>query len=177
MTSLHFRTIAAMAIFTFATSAVAQDSADRFALPPVVKDLIDCRSIADPAQRLVCYDQRTDGLAQAHRSGEIIVADRKEVREERRGLFGISLPKLKIFGGEDGGEEPSSFEGVIKTVSGSRTAVVLELETGGTWAQTDRRYAGFVPVPGQKITIRRAALGSYMARVENKGGFRAKRVQ
>ena len=60
-----------------------------------------CRAIADPGQRLACYDAAVGPFVDAVAKGEVKVLDREEVRQTRRSLFGFELPKLAFFSGDD----------------------------------------------------------------------------
>lgn len=174
----HHKVLSLSLVFVAAASApaaIAQDALDRLPPPAAFKALTDCRTITESAQRLACYDQRTDALAQAQQSGDLVVADREQIREERRGLFGLSLPRIKIFGGDED-DEVKSFNGVIKSVGNASGGLRLELQEGAVWQQTDGHFVG-TPAVGDPITISRAALGSYMAKLKNGSGIRVKRVR
>ncbi len=185
MTFKQFCSIAAVAASLTAAPAYADDDDDKRKTPPVVQELIDCRAITDDAARLACFDSKSAALAQAEGSGEIIMADREQIREARRGLFGFSLPRIRLFGGRDEDEEANlsdeeavrTLDSTIKSVRETSRGYVFELQEGGTWAQTDGQYPGLTPRAGQKINIRRAALGSYMGKIEDRVGFRIERVR
>lgn len=168
---------------TCCASGLAAQERDQGATPPgVVIELIDCRAIVNDTQRLACYDVRTDALVKEQQAGNLIIADRQQIREARRGLFGFTLPRLRIFGGDDeeGTDEEAVriFDGVIKTARESVDGYVFELQEGGTWVQVENRYPGVIPKPGQKMRIRRGALGGYLASIDGGGrGFRIKRLR
>src|SRR3546814_8363946 len=69
--------------------------------PEVIAKLFDCRGIADPDERLICYDREVNSVYTAQASKDLVIADREPVKETKKGLFGFSLPKLWIFGGDD----------------------------------------------------------------------------
>jgi hypothetical protein len=48
--------------------------------------------------RLQCFEEATASLEQATDSGEVVVVDRAQIRESRRRLFGISLPRCRCSG-------------------------------------------------------------------------------
>jgi hypothetical protein len=99
------------------------------------------------------------------------------VKESRKGLFGFSLPKIKIFGsGDDDKNEIKEIDAVVAKMRQSQNGWVFTLEDGAIWRQTDGIYIGTNPKIGSKIHIKKAALGSYMGKVENGVSFRIARV-
>jgi hypothetical protein len=147
------------------------------ARPEAFEALVRCRPIPDSEARLRCYDAATAGLQDAADRRDLVVVDRKQMREAKRTLFGLEVPNLNIFGGDDDHEEQiSSVEGVIASaVTDANGHWVVRLEDGATWAQTDSAALALRPRPGQKVKIVRAAMGSYMMRVNGQPGIRVKR--
>jgi hypothetical protein len=147
-------------------------------LPEVFSKVLDCRAITDPVERLACFDAAVPALAQAQESKELRVVSREDVNRTRRGLFGFVGSGFGIFGDDDDDDEKQEvikeITAVIKAVSGGDGGYVFTLEDGAVWAQTDSNYLK-KPQAGKKITIRRAALGSFMASIEGGVGFRIKR--
>jgi len=144
------------------------------ATPKIFENVVQCRAIQDSAQRLACYDRGVAALDTAQKSNELYVADKAAMKEARRGLFGFSLPSLKIFGDEDLGDL-DQLETTIAGVSSGSRGYVITLPDGARWAQTDKRYMD-KPKVGAKIKIEKAALGSYMASINKKPGFRVERI-
>jgi hypothetical protein len=154
--------------------------------PTVLQSLYDCRTITDSAQRLACFEERTAALEAAETARDLRIVSREEVRRAQRGLFGLSLPNLgSLFGGgddeddEDGNaREPDIIQeitAVIREVGRDASGkLVLVLDNGQRWIQTDT-VGGRSPRAGQNIRIRRAALGSFMASIEDRPGFRVRR--
>jgi len=144
------------------------------ATPKLFEDVVNCRAIQDSAQRLACYDRGVAALESAQKANELYVADKAAMKEARRGLFGFSLPRMKIFGDEDLGDL-DELETTIASVSTSQRGYVFTLPDGARWAQTDKRYMD-KPKVGAKIKIEKAMLGSYMASINGKPGFRVERI-
>ena len=69
--------------------------------PELFEALVHCRSITDDAARLQCFDTAAANLQAATERRDVVVVDRAQVRESRRRLFGLALPRLPIFGGGD----------------------------------------------------------------------------
>jgi hypothetical protein len=168
-----------MAMALIALPAVAAFGQQRAPTPPrpqLFEALVRCRAIADDAARLQCFDSTAANLQQAAERREVVVVDRGQIRESRRRLFGLALPGLPIFGGGDGEEEIRSIESTVRSayqVGYGRWVVALA--DGSTWAQTDNNNLASRPRTGQPVRIQRAAMGSYMMRVNNQPGVRVRR--
>lgn len=144
-------------------------------LPEVFAKVLDCRKLEDPAARLSCFDTSVAALETANEQKAVVVMSEETVQETRRGLFGLTLPRLGLFGDSDEDEGLKELTTTITSVRGGDGAWVLTLADGAMWQQTDGSYLR-TPKPGQSITIRKAALGSYMAKVAGGIGFKVKRV-
>ena len=157
-----------------ATVPASAQEIPKTAPPKLFEDVVNCRTIQDSAERLACYDRGVAALETAQKSNELYVADKAAMKEARRGLFGFSLPKMKIFGDEDLGDL-DELETTIAGVSSGQRGYIITLPDGARWMQTDKRYMD-KPKVGAKIKIEKAALGSYMASINNKPGFRVERI-
>jgi hypothetical protein len=149
--------------------------------PEVFEAVVRCRAITETAARLQCYDTAAANLEQAANRRDVVVVDREQVREDRRRLFGLALPRLGIFGGgDDDGDDAEEVIRVVGVVaSASQNGFgqwVIRLQDGAVWAQTDNNVLALRPRPGQKVVVNRGALGSYMMRVNNQPGLRVKRL-
>lgn len=143
--------------------------------PAVLKAVLDCRAVADPAARLACFDRSTAAFDAATAAKDVLVVDRDTARKTKRGLFGLALPKLKIFGDNDDEEVEQIESTIASTYSGRDGSTVFVLPDGARWKQTDGRDT--YPKVGQPIVVRKGALGSFFARVNNQPGVRVIRVQ
>lgn len=165
----------ALAALTVSSAAAAKDK-PAAAPPAVYKAVVDCRGIADAAQRLACFDRTVGEMAKAGEEKELVVLDREAMRETRKGLFGFSLPKLKLFGG--GNDDDQEVTEIESTISGIRTAddgmPVFTIADGAKWKQTEGRNV--FPKVCDPIRIRRATLGSYMANVNKRAAVRVTRL-
>jgi hypothetical protein len=158
--------------------AVAAKPAQPAARPEAFEALVKCRAVAEDAARLRCFDQAAAALEQAAARRDVVIVDRAAVRQTRRTLFGLELPRLPFFGGgdDDKAEEVSQIEGVVSSAfQNGNGQWVVRLEEGGTWAQTDDTPISIWPKAGNKVVIRRASMGSYMMRINGQPGVRAKR--
>nr|WP_314442097.1 hypothetical protein [uncultured Sphingomonas sp.] len=158
-------------------AAGAQTANDGRTSPVVVREVLGCRSLTDAGQRLACFDRAVAALGEAQSKGDLVTLDRQEVRNTRRSLFGLTLPNLRIFGDEDNSEEGSEIETtIVRAAAGPDGKWIFQLAEGGRWAQTDTRKFIVDPRAGQTIKIRRTALGSYTANVNDQRGIKVKRL-
>lgn len=144
--------------------------------PQSVQQLIGCRAIADPAQRLACYDRQLDALNQAIAKKDVVVIDKQRATAAKRSLFGFSIPD---FGGLFGGGENDVKEiasTVAKVGHDPYGAWVVTLADGSTWAQTDDATLGLGPERGDKVVVRRGSFGAFFLRVNEQPGIRVKRI-
>ncbi len=153
--------------------------------PAVLQKIADCRTVAGDAARLACYDAAAAALGEATAKQDIVVLDREAVRETRKGLFGFSLPRLPFFGGDRGvkdakgdisREEITEIDGIAAAVRpvGYRQFRIV-LEDGAIW-QTTEASSTDTPRVGSKIHIKRAALGSYLLKIDGGRGLKAMRA-
>lgn len=137
-----------------------------------------CRAISDAGARLNCFDSTTAALDAARRGGDLVVLDRDDVRERRRSLFGFQLPRVNLFGRRDDApeEEVQEINSVVKSLAPSgRGRWVVGLEDGSKWATL--APSKFDPATGEKMRIRRAALGSYLGSIGGRTSVRVQRVE
>jgi hypothetical protein len=158
-----------------ATAAAAKPLPPQ-APPAAVQSLLSCRSIADSAQRLACYDRAAQGFADAMGKKEVVVLDKARATEARRSLFGFSIPNFgALLGG--GGDEIAQIESTVTdVVEGPYGAITLKLADGSTWSQIDDTPVALPPRRGDKVLVRRGALGAYFVKLGSQPGFKAKRV-
>ncbi len=163
----------AAALLIFITPVVSAKDND-VAPPPVFQAVLDCKAVSDPTERLTCYDKTVESMAAANRDKELVVADRATMKEARQGLFGLGLPKLKLFGGGDS-EEVTEIESTIAAFRAAPDGLmIVQLADGARWKQTDGRPQ--YPKIGDKIRIRKASLGSFMANINEKPAIRVVRM-
>ena len=146
---------------------------------PLVNALQSCRTIADPAARLACYDKQAGALLDATSKGDIALVDKSEVRQARKSLFGFSMPKIPFFSGDDTGDVVSdTLESTIKSASGigyGKFRMVIA-EGNATWETTETYGTMREPRAGDKIVIKRGPLGSYLLRIGSNRGVKGRRV-
>lgn len=166
---------------------VAALTAPALAAPPaqtaegrakIFQQLVDCRKIADNAQRLACYDQAAGVLDQAEAKGDVVVVDREQARKVRRQAFGFTMPSISLF---ERGEKPEEVATAQTAVASAHKALsgkwVLKLDDGSTWSQVDLTEIPIDPKAGDKVKIRKASMGSYMMSIGNQREVRVHREE
>ncbi|QNA85645.1 hypothetical protein G4G27_17880 [Sphingomonas sp. So64.6b] len=147
--------------------------------PPVraqaFQRLVDCRTIKDSAARLACYDTEVATLDAAETSKDVVIVDKEQLRQAKRTLFGLSLPSIKLFGGDDD-DAVAQIESKIASASEDVNGWTIRLVDGSVWRQIDSKPFYRLPKAGLDVVVKRAALGSYMLRVGGSPGVRVKRV-
>lgn len=145
--------------------------------PAAFAALVECRKIGEAAARLACFDARSAELEAAAQRRELVVVDSKQMRDTRRTLFGLTLPRLAILGGDDEAAQVKSVEGVVSAARlDADSRWIVTLKDGATWRQIDSNVLGLEPRGGSKVVVRRAALGSFMMSVDKQPGIRVHRV-
>ena len=152
------------------------------ARPQSFEAVVRCRAITDPAARLACFDAAVAALQAAQERRDVVMVDRQQVREGRRRLFGLALPRIPIFGG---GDDDDQDEDAVRSLESTVSAVTttgygqyqVTLADGSVWVQVDNNTVAVPPRNGHRIVINRGALGSYMMRINNQPGIRVRRVR
>lgn len=171
------RLLLAGSVLLCGTSALGQANKLTEARPPVFEELVNCRNISDPTARLACYDTKVAAIDEAEKKDELVLADKASMKEARKGLFGFSIPKLKIFGNDS--KEDENFELVAKIDSAYMASYgkwTIVLDDGARWTQIDTTVMRKNPKPGMEVKIRAAAMGSYFANIDGQRAIRMRRV-
>jgi hypothetical protein len=182
--------LASLAFIAFAGPVAAQEQSTP-SNPGVLDQVYGCRSIADEAQRLACYDGAVGRLQEAQNTGNLVAVDRGQAQEMDREAFGFQLPSLsRIFGGGGGGGDNQSaattprFERIdeirmeiASVVHRRNRPSTFTMTNGQVWVQIDDEVARNVR-EGGAVTIRRASFDSYLMSVDAGGpAIRIRRQQ
>jgi len=164
----------AVAMLTAGGSTVASGKPMPGGMPRSVQTLLDCRSIADSAQRLACYDKAAGTVADAIAKKDLVLIDKERATAAKRSLFGFSVPDFAgLLGGGDITEIQGTVAGFTNNADGGLT---IKLEDGSVWTQTDDTPVALPPRRGDKVVVRRGTLGSYFFRLGRQPGFKVKRI-
>lgn len=163
-----------------ATAAGAgADAKDKAAPPAAVEAVTRCRTIADDAARLHCFDTSAQQLQAAIAKRDVYVLERTEVRQTRRELFGLSVAKESVI------SESVDDENKVDEIDATVTAAAQDnlgnwtvtLNTGAVWQQTDGYPLARGPRKGDTVEIKRAAMGSYKMSVGKQSAVRVRRLR
>ena len=145
--------------------------------PAQVTALLNCRTITDSAERLACYDKTAAAMGDAVAKRDLVVFDRESVTKTKRGLFGFSIPNLGIFGDDNDEVEIKQIEGVIAgTARNADGGFIFRLADGSRWTQIDSKPFAIDPRNGDKVLVKKGALGSYFMAVEGQPGVKVERT-
>lgn len=151
-------------------------------VPPQISALQSCRTKADAAERLACYDKAVDVLSAATASRDLVVIDKAEVKQARKGLFGFTLPRIPFLSGKEGDPDDDADARELQTtvVSAKRWNRIywrFTVESGGAWETTEDKRGFTDPKPGAAVIIERGTLGAYYAKVGRGGRAAVRRIQ
>ena len=149
------------------------NAADR---APQLQRLVDCKSIADSAARLACFDREVAAIDTAERSKDLVVVEKEQVRKARRSLFGLSLPRIDFLAGEQAGDELKQIESKVAKANEVNGGWRVVLDDGSVWQQIDDKPMFRDPKHGDAVVITRGALGSYVMKIGTIPGIKVRRI-
>lgn len=176
--------LSAVAILTLSATAVtaappAQSAGGEtpLARADVLARLVACRTMTDTAARLSCYDVAAAALDAAERQGDIVVVDRNQISTARRENFGFSLPSIPNLFERSG--QPESVTSIDSTLASATEnwegRWTFTLADGSVWQQIDTAYVSFRNRGNPPVTVRSAALGSFLLVVGDSRSVRVRR--
>lgn len=167
-----------LVVFTAPAAAFAKDDTPKRSA--LLDELIECRTLTDDAAKLLCYDDTVGRIDIAQKNNELIVADKEDIKEARKGLFGFSLPKIRLFGGsgDNDADDIKEIEGVVSSARQIGYGTwILNLEDGSKWQQSDSRKLVLSPKAGSKIRIKKGAITNYWANIDGQRAIGVKRIE
>ena len=145
--------------------------------PAQVTTLLNCRNITDSAERLACYDKSAAAIGEAVAKRDLVVIDREGVKRTKRGLFGFAIPNLGIFGDDDAEVEVKQIDGtIVSTARNADGGFIFRLADGSRWTQLDSKPFAVEPRNGDKVVVKKGALGAYFLTVTGQPGVKVKRI-
>jgi hypothetical protein len=145
-----------------------------------------CAGIADDRTRLACYDALWRDTAAQSSDMSITPAPPNSAAEAPQAAapavdpmddFGLSEAAKRARDPGKGEDANSSISGVVTTMRRQPAGeLIVTLENGQVWTQISVDTRARVAV-GDTVTIRRAALGSYMLVTANRYATRVRRVK
>lgn len=184
MTISH-RKLAATANFVaifgvIATPAIAQE---KQASPSYVDEMRRCASISNDDARLACFDAASAELVADFDSGEVRLVRTEEVEKTRRGVFGFSIPSIRLFGGrDDEGDDVQPLDKMTSTITrvwryGDDDYRIQIEEGDAIWEMTNTPSRFREPKVGDSVELEKAAMQSYWVRVNGRLGVKGRRIQ
>jgi hypothetical protein len=155
-------------VFFLAGAGVASAQSER---PQELAQVYACRSVPDVTERAACYDRAIDQMQAAEQAGRLVTVDRERVEAAQRESFGFELPSIADLMPDLGGgsSELEALQLQVERIStlpdGRRMFVMTD---GQRWTQTEPRRSGNVRA-GDNVTVRRAAVGTFLL-VSERGG-------
>ena len=143
----------------------------------VVEALMRCRTIVGEKERLRCFDTAARAFDGAIAARSVVVVDRARIEQDRRARFGerrraAELPALQ----DPAGKPLDSVTGTLAQASqGGDGNWVFALADGTRWQQTDGARFAVAPRAGEKVVVKRAALGTYKLAVGRQPAVRVRR--
>jgi len=156
--------------------------------PGVLDQVYTCATVGDERERLACYDRAVGRLREAQTSGNLVAVDRQQAQEIEREAFGFSLPSLpRLFGRRDSSSGAASGPAIeqvaelrleIASVRQQRYGpATFTMTNGQVWQQIDDENPRNARAGGA-VTIRRAALASFLMAVDAGGpAIRVRRIE
>lgn len=168
------RQVMGIMLVVSAGQVAAKPPADTHQAAPVAR-LLACQSFTDGMTRLACFDREAATVRGAISRRDLVVVDRDEIRRTRRSLFGLSLPNMAVLGSDK--EEISHIDSVLEATSHNHDGgYVFRLQDDSRWTQMDDRSFALEPRQGEKVVVKRAAMGTYMLTVGHQPGVRVLRL-
>lgn len=172
---------AACALLALAGTAAAQPATPAPQSPEAIQKVYACSAVADATERLACFDAAVGALKTAETQGQFTAIDAAGVKRIEREAFGFNMLTLPRMGlpslGRSGEEEASRIAMKIARASRYDGKPAFVMDNGQTWVVLDieeNRHAR----AGAPVTVRRAAMGSYLMSVDAGGkALRVRRVE
>jgi len=142
---------------------------------PQFQAVLNCRSVADNAARLACYDAAAARMGEAETHGEIVVIDRAQATAAHREAFGLPLPSLAFVTRALKPDEVNRVEGVVDSARVDQNGRwTMALEGGQVWRQISGDLSRD-PHHGSKVAIRHGSLDSFLMNVDGQASIKVHR--
>jgi len=146
------------------------------ASPAVVQSVLDCRKVADNAERLACFDKAAAVMDSATASGDLVALDREQRRAARRQAFGFALPTLSFLDRGEKTEEANRISATVAEASQDPYGKwIIRLDDGAVWVQTEPEILARRPHKGSIVVITKGTLGSFFMSIGGESAGKAKR--
>ena len=140
------------------------------AAPPSA-ELARCAAIGAADERLACYDALAKATAARPEGSPAPAVQPSQAGGDDPGRFGLATHKTQVNGGQDSQKIAARVTSVREDRQGKVTVI---LDNGQTWAVHERDP---LLQSGDAVTIRHAALGSYLMTTPARHSYRVQRLQ
>jgi hypothetical protein len=131
-----------------------------------------CALIADADERLKCYDTAFPLKAKT----SPVPVSPQPAQDKAQTEFGLNKLQRQRNSGIEPESAPTQIEGIVSAVEMQRTGRRLVLlESGHSWLLTEVTSKGAIAA-GDRVVIRKAALGSFMLVTQSGVPLRARRI-
>jgi hypothetical protein len=164
-----------------------------FAQAAPLDGIYACAGIPDRAARLTCFDVAVASLKKADAAGGVAVVDRTQIEKAEKEAFGLVAPSLTAIAesarasSSTPGAGPASVQrskGLEKVTFPVRSIVKgpdgryrFTMENGQVWRQTDGITLPAIGKGPWQAEIRKAAIGSFMLKLDDRTSVRVKRAE
>jgi hypothetical protein len=147
-----------------------------------------CAGVADSGQRLACFDAAVAGLKHAENSGGVAVVNRSQIEKAEKEAFGLATPSLSALAESARTTSPAASTEASKALdrvtfpvksvtTGPDGRYRFAMENGQEWRQTDGIKLPAIGKGPWQAEIRKAAVGSYMLKLDDRTAVRVKRME
>lgn len=161
----HSLTLITAALGVLAAPLAAKDKDVPSTPPPVFQAVLDCKSVADAAERLACYDRTVGAMATARDSKDLVIADRATTNAKRQELFGLA--------DKPAADEAGSLQAKIAalTFNSANGTALITLDNGQVWRTTSNGTLTSRLRTDQTVMISASGLFGFRLRIEGRTGF------
>lgn len=151
MASFTKKWVAGASAVAMLLSGAAAAKDEKESASKILDQLEECPGIADPTQRLACFDSRYAVLREARKKDRNFLV--RAARTEFKPIEAVAVAVTEL--------QPGTW--------------LMVLSDHSVWRTNDE--VRFIPEKGQKVSIGKAALGSFVARIGTQHAVRVKPLQ
>jgi hypothetical protein len=159
----------------------------------VLESLVDCASLKQDPARLACFDREVAKLAPLAKSGAptqaapmpatppspVVAATPPKAASDPNDEFGVSgsLARKRTEANPIADPVPKELHAAVTGIKTKPYGeLILELDNGQVWEQTEKQST-FLIKEGEKVRIRKRALGSYFLTADSGATTRVRRTR
>ena len=149
-----------------------------------------CAGITDNAARLVCFDEAVSSLKQVEAAGGVAIVNRAEIERAEKEAFGLRNPSLSSVAQSARASSSPVTATAQNTVAVDKVTLPVKsvkkgldgryrftMQNGQVWRQTDEIRLPAIGRGPWQAEIRKAAIGTFLLKLDNRTAVRVKRVE